>query len=360
MYCEKLLTPRELISPAVIEIADGVVTAVGAASIAPPSAIPVDGVVMPGLVDLQVNGFGGDAVTGGDAEAIERISSALLAVGVTAWLPTIVTCTEERRLASLDAVHSARRQVSPRSARILGAHVEGPWISRHRAGAHDVELIEPPEEGRIARTLSRHEGIVRIVTLAPEIPGGIEAVRQVVASGAIASLGHTDASYEVALEAVDAGARMVTHIFNAMRPLHHREPGVIAAALVDERIVAGLIADGVHLHPASIGLVLRIKHHQVALVSDVVPGEVEAGSAARLEDGTLAGSLSGLDEGVRVAFGTGCSLTDSVTAATRTPAALLGEPCGRLAPGAPADLVVMSSDLRPQATYIGGELAWST
>lgn len=351
--CPRLLTPDEDLSPGVLTVADGRVAAVGGGEA--PGAVRLGGTVVPGLVDLQMNGWASRGVLGATPEEIAAIGADMLAVGVTAWAPTIVSAPEHTRLETLDSVAEAR--ATPGTARIVGVHLEGPWISAVRGGAHDRSVLEAPSADVVGRSLSRHEGLVRIVTLAPELDGALDAVRRITASGAIASIGHTDATLAQATAAMDAGVRMTTHLFNAMRPLHQREPGVIGAILSDERIVAGLIADGLHVHPALVALAFRSKPDRIALVSDAVPG---AGTgAAQLADGTLAGSLTPLCDGVRVAVAAGVELAAALRAASSTPATLVGEHYGRLAPGAPADFVVLDGDLRPTATYLAGELAWS-
>jgi N-acetylglucosamine-6-phosphate deacetylase len=275
---------------------------------------------------------------------------------VTAWLPTIVSSSEDLRLRALDAIAEARSRSAP-GARILGAHLEGPWLSPKRAGAHDPAVLEPPTPDVIERSIGRHDGLVRVVTLAPEIRGGVDAIRSLSRAGVVASLGHTDATLDEAMAGLDAGASMVTHLFNAMRPLHHRDPGVVTAALVDDRITCGLIADAMHVHPTLVAFTLRARPEHVALVSDAVAGEGDR--VARLPDGTLAGSLVALDEGVRVAVATGVDIADAVAAATAIPAAVVHEPYGRLESGAPADFTVLDDNLHPTATYMGGELVWS-
>jgi N-acetylglucosamine-6-phosphate deacetylase len=350
-----LLTPDEELSPGILTVRDGMLAAVRAEQ-APPGAIALAGTVVPGLVDLQMNGWASNGVLGATPEQIEAIGRDMLSVGVTAWAPTIVSAPEHTRLETLDAVAAARGAAG--TARIVGAHLEGPWISAVRGGAHDRAVLADPDPDVVGRSLSRHDGLVRIVTVAPELSGALDAVRQVTDAGAIASIGHTDATLEETTAAIDAGARMATHLFNAMRPLHQREPGVIGAILSDERVVAGLIADGTHVHPTLVAIAFRTKPGRIALVSDAVPGH--GGGAAQLPDGTLAGSLTPLCAGVRVAAAAGVELAAALRAATSTPATLVGEPYGRLIPGAPADFVVLDDDLRPTATYLAGELAWSS
>lgn len=353
-FCSSLLAWPERHSPGLLSVADGVVVSIGPADRPPRDAERLDGTVVPGLIDLQVNGLGDNDVLEGTVDAIAAIGWALVTHGVTSWLPTVVSAGEDSRLRALDAIAEARERDG--GAHILGAHLEGPWISPARAGAHDRSALVNPTPEELNRSLGRHAGLVRIVTLAPELPGGLDAVRQVTDAGAIASLGHTDATYGQATAAIDAGARMATHLYNAMRPFHQREPGVIGTVLADQRVTAGLIADGVHVHPANVAIAFLAKPGRIALVSDAVSGE---GDGARtLPDGTLAGSLSSLSVGLRQAA-TGTPLPDVVHAATAIPASALGEPYGALGPGAPGDFIVLDDDLRPKATYISGELVWS-
>ncbi len=345
--CGVLLDPGTRFEPGLLRVASGRVVEAGGDEPGA-EAIPLAGTVVPGLVDLQVNGFGPHDVLDGRPETIDAIGRELLAHGVTSWLPTIISCPEAVRLRALDAIAQAHT---------LGAHLEGPWLSPVRAGAHDPAALATPVADAIDRSIGRHDGLVRIVTLAPEIDGGVEAIRMLTRAGVVASMGHTDATLDEAMAGIDAGARMVTHLFNAMRPLHHRDPGVVTAALVDDRITCGLISDGEHVHSALVGFILRSRAGHVAMVSDVVAGSGDR--VARLPDGTLAGSLVALDDGLRVAVAAGVDLATAVTAATATPALLLGDDVGRLEPGCRADFVVLDDTLRPKATYVGGELVWA-
>lgn len=362
-----LLTPRARVTRAVVRVTDGTIASVERPKPAMHDAVELHGTVIPGLIDLQVNGWGSRDLLEGTVEAIEAIGEGLLSEGVTAWVPTIISAPTPVRLAAIDAIADARerqRRGAAVGARILGIHLEGPWISAARAGAHDLDALEQPNMLSIEQSLTRAPGLIRIVTLAPELPGGMDAVRQVVGAGAVASIGHTDASFSEAAAAVNAGVRMATHLYNAMRPMHHREPGVVGAVLTDPRVVAGVIADGVHLDPSVVSLVFRAKPERVALVSDVVAREgadapPASGEAARLADGTLAGAYAGLSMGIAVAVRAGVMLDYAVEAATLTPAELIREPLGHLRPGAPADFVVLDDDLRPRATYLGGERVWS-
>jgi N-acetylglucosamine-6-phosphate deacetylase len=357
-----LLTPRARVAPALLRTSGGQIVSLERATSRPPKAVELRGTVVPGLVDLQVNGWGERDVLEGTLDAMKSIAASLLAQGVTAWAPTIVSAPAPVRLAAIDAaaeLMERQRRGTADGARALGVHLEGPWISAARAGAHDLGSLEPPNMLSIEQSLDRRPGVVRIVTLAPELPGGLDAVRHVVRAGAVASIGHTDASFDEATAAVAAGVRMATHLYNAMRPMHHREPGVVAAVLTEPRVVAGVIADGIHVDPSVVSLIFRAKPERVALVSDVVAGEGSS-DAARLADGTLAGALSGLCDGIATSVRAGVMLDYAVEAATLTPAEVLRVPLGRLTPGSPADFVVLDDDLRPRATYIGGKRVWST
>lgn len=325
----------------------------------------VAGLIAPGFVDLQVNGaFGSDV--GVDAAALEAISRALPSTGVTAWLPTAISWPLERYAGLFDAVERAG---SAPGARILGVHLEGPFLAPSRHGAHDPENLRPVDPGALRELLA---GPVRVMTLAPELPGALEAIEQIVAAGAAASAGHTDATYGEVLRAADAGLTLGTHLFNAMSPLQHRQPGTAGALLSDPRLRTGIIPDGIHVDPAVVriayaskgadGLIIVTDAMQAAGMPDgayELSGRavrVEDG-VARLEDGTLAGSTVTMDEAVRrAARFSGAGLVTAIRMATRTPARALGlERIGEIAPGAEADLVVLAPDGAVEETLVAGD-----
>jgi N-acetylglucosamine-6-phosphate deacetylase len=325
----------------------------------------VAGLLAPGFVDLQVNGaFGSDV--GVDAAALEAISRALPSTGVTAWLPTAISWPLERYAGLFEAV---QRAGSAPGARILGVHLEGPFLAQSRRGAHDPENLRPVDASALRELLA---GPVRVMTLAPELPGALEAIEQIVAAGAAASAGHTDATHAEVLRAADAGLTLGTHLFNAMSPLQHREPGTAGALLSDPRLRTGIIADGIHVDPAVVriayaskgadGLILVTDAMQAAGMADGAyelsgrAAHVEDG-VARLEDGTLAGATVTMDEAVRrAARFSGAGLVTAITMATRTPARALGlERIGEIAPGAEADLVVLAPDGAVEETLVAGE-----
>jgi N-acetylglucosamine-6-phosphate deacetylase len=356
--CRRLITPRADHQPGELEVQDGKVRYAGFPRARGGGAIEIDGVVCPGLIDLQVNGWGKHSVLDGSPSSILAISAKLLAHGVTGWLPTIVSAPEANRLAALDAIEQARSEESG-GARVLGAHLEGPWISPARPGAHNPQHLVRPDELALARSLDRRGGLVRMVTIAPELPGGTEAVGQITKSGALAAIGHSDASFDEARASFNAGVRVATHLWNAMRPFHHRDPGVTTAVLTDQRVTAGLIADGTHVNLAGLLLAFRTKGPaRIALVSDLVEGGSDGLDASRRSDGKLAGALTGLAASIAVCLSAGIGLVDAIQSATLVPAGLLGLPSGRLDPKSPADFVVFDDELVLRSTYIAGREAW--
>ena len=326
--------------------------------------------VLPGFIDLQVNGAAGHDLTA-DPEAIWEVGAALARFGVTAYLPTIVTSPPE-------VAEAARRRIlggpppGYAGAVALGLHLEGPFLNPERGGAHRAEHLRPPDPA-LADSWSR-DGGVALVTLAPELPGAVELVRVLGGRDVVVAAGHSLATVEEARAGFEAGIRYATHLFNAMPRLDHRAPGLAAAALADPRVIVGLIPDGLHVHPTLVDLAWRIAgRDRLSIVTDSIaalgmpPGRYPLGDAdvavdddgARLSDGRLAGGVIGLDEGLRnlVAF-TGASPADAAAAITGVPAMLLGEPeRGRLAVGGRADIVVVDDQLEVVAAIVGGIVA---
>jgi N-acetylglucosamine-6-phosphate deacetylase len=312
-----------------------------------------EGTALPGLVDLQVNGFAGIDLLAADAAAVSRLGDALLRTGVTAYQPTLISSPPERTLEALAEIAGARG-----GARVLGVHLEGPFLSPRHAGAHPVEHLRTPDAG-LLRTLLEPGG-VSTVTLAPELPGAHELVDEAVRRGVCVSLGHSAATAAEAEAAFARGARTVTHLFNAMRSFSHREPGLAGAALARGDVTVQLIVDGVHLAPGTVLLAWRAARGRLAVVSDAIAaaglgegayriGEAEVevrDGAARRGDGTLAGGVETLAEAVRRMCELGVPLPEAADAATRVPARVLGrDDVGRLAPGATADVVVLDDNL---------------
>ncbi len=314
--------------------------------------------VAPGLVDLQCNGAVGiDLRT--DPERLWELAAALPRFGVTAWLPTIVTSSPD----VIERAQSALAAGPPNGwsgAVPLGLHLEGPFLSPNAAGAHPIDLLRPPSLGAI-ESWSRADGVA-LVTLAPELDGALDVVEALVARGVVVSIGHSQATAAQASAAVDAGATSVTHLFNAMSPLHHREPGVAGAAMSDGRLAVGLIADGIHVDPRVVGIAERALGERLILVSDAVAllgvDGIDFTHGVRLPDGTLAGSVLPLVQAVRnlVDF-TGCSPERAVAAASGRPASVLSDPTrGTLSTGGRGDVTALDLDLDLHLTVVAGDI----
>lgn len=331
-----------------VELADGRVVAVG---LEPPAGATA--IAAPGLVDLQVNGYAGVDFLSADADGHRAAGEALLATGVTAFQPTFITAPENELAAALGEVRE-----HPDGARLLGVHLEGPFLSPARPGAHPVEHLRAPDPALAERLLGY--GPVAYMTLAPELPGALELVDLLHKRGLVVSFGHTNATAAEASRGFARGVRTVTHLFNAMRPFSHREPGPAGAALARDDVVVQVIVDGHHLAPETVAVTLRAARGRLALVSDAMAaagqgegvfrlGDVEvhvAGGVARRADGTLAGSTLSLLEAVRNLHALGAPLAEALAAATEVPARVLGrQDIGSLRPGARADVLVLDDRL---------------
>ena len=366
-----------VLSPGYVVVRDGRVAAAGAGPPPGPADITLsDGYLAPGFVDLQVNGYLGtelqDARPAEWADVIARLPE----TGTTAFLPTFITAPLGR-LATALATAASFWPGLPAGARALGIHLEGPFLARSRRGAHNPDWIADPSPAAIGDLLAAAGGRLRLVTLAPERPGGLAAVTQLSAAGVLVSVGHSDATAAQVAQAADRGARMVTHLFNAQRPLGHREPGVVGQALADPRLTSGLIADLQHVSVQACLIACAAAPGRIALVTDAAacagmpPGRYllggepidlpPGGGPPARADGTLAGSALRLDTAIANLVTAGVSLPDAVHAATVVPADLIGCPdLGRIAPGAAADLVWLGPDLRARATWVAGQQVFGT
>jgi len=321
-------------------------------------------VIAPGFIDLQVNGYAGhDAAAG--ADAIAAVSEALPITGVTAFLPTLISAPVEVGAEFAAAVGAA---AEAQGARVLGAHVEGPFLNPSFRGAHLRSHLAEPTPEKVDVVLAARP---RLVTLAPELPGALAAVERLHAAGIVIAAGHTGADYEQGRKAIAAGVRFATHVYNAMPPVHHRRPGIALALMLDPRVTTGLIADGEHVHPAVCEQLVRVKGAtRIALTTDQTsaagapPGRyqlsgravVSDGRVVRLEDGTLAGSAATMPDLIRLMARTpGMGAARAISLASTVPARVLGERrLGRITMGACADLVVLDQDLRVRLTMIRG------
>lgn len=355
-----VMTPSGPLRDGEVVIEGGLITAVRRAD----GAVP-DTVVVPGFVDLQVNGIDAVDVAGATGDDWEYLDGRLLAQGVTTWCPTLVTAPLEALDTSLAAIAAAARRPPQGRPEIAGAHLEGPFLAV--AGAHRAELVRPRVDDAWLASIG---DVLRIVTLAPELPGALDAIATLARRGVLVSLGHSACTAEVARDATDAGARLVTHLGNAMGPLHQRAPGLLGAALADERLSVSVIADLVHTHPVFVRMAFAAKSaHGVALVTDAVgsaPGLVgpDAVTPPRLPDGTLAGSVLTMDRALsNVVRECIVPLADAVEAASATPARLLGmDDRGTIAVGLRADLVALEpahGAWRVASVWVGGVESWS-
>ena len=345
-----------ILVPGDVEVADGQVASVGL------NSANGKGIASPGFVDLQVNGFAGVDFFSADRDGYRRAGQALLECGVTAYQPTFITSPEDELVGALGEV-----PLNGAAPRILGAHLEGPFIAPERLGTHPAESRRDPDRALLERLLAA--GPVSHVTLAPELPGAFELVDLLRERGVTVSCGHSNATAVEAREAFARGAKTVTHIFNAMRPFAAREPGLAGAALVSSDVVVQLILDGVHLADDTARLVWQAAGGRVALVTDAIAAagigdgsytlagidfEVEDG-VARSADQVLAGSTVCMIDAVRNLVTLGAPLDAALAAASTVPARIAARPeLGTLAPGSAADIVVLDDSLEIVRVLVRG------
>lgn len=324
--------------PGDVRVEDGKVAAVGLAGTG-------SGIAAPGFVDVHIHGFAGVDFATADRDGYRRATEALLACGVTEYRPSFITAAEDELVAAL-------REVPPG----LGAHLEGPFIAPGRLGMHPADARRDPDVPLLERLLAA--GPVAHVTLAPELPGALELVDLLVARGITVACGHTDATAEEADAAFDRGARHVTHLYNAMRPFTHRDPGIAGAALTRDDVVVELILDGHHLSDEAVRIALRAAPNRIALVTDALAaaamgdGDWRMGpqpvfvrdGVARLENGVLAGSVLTMPNAIRELVRIGATVEQALFAASRR----------SLAPGSAADVVVLDDALEVQQVYLDG------
>lgn len=365
-----MVVDARLCRPGWLETAGG---RIAAAAPGPPPRPPdrdyPDCTVVPGFIDMHVHGGGGASYT--DADGIGEAAAFHLRHGTTTTLASLVTAAPQELLGGVRALTDATRRGT-----IAGIHLEGPWLSRARCGAHDRTQMRDPDPDEIEGLLTAAGDAIKMVTLAPELPGTDAAIRRFLDAGVVVAVGHTDATYEQTRRAIELGATVGTHLFNAMPPLHHREPGPALALLRDPRVTVELIADGVHLHPDVARAVIEAAGaDRVAVITDAIAAAGRADGAYRLGavridvvsgvarvqgTSTIAGSTATMDRLFRAVAGFGADrdagLAAAVQVTSATPARALGlERVGSLRPGYDANLVVLDRDLRVSDVMARGD-----
>jgi N-acetylglucosamine-6-phosphate deacetylase len=337
-----------------VVIEDGAIVDVGSGDPLSPCTDLGDALLAPGFIDVQINGIGDVDFSRCDADAYARAERRLRRCGVTTFLPTLISAPRETYEPALEALAAAGT---------FGVHLEGPFLGG-APGAHRREHLRRADVAWMREIVERFPGLIRVVTLAPEADPDLELTPMLSSARVLVSLGHSTATYTEAISAIAAGARAVTHLFNGMGPLHHREPGLAGAALDDDRVTPTLIADLVHVHPVSLRLAASRKRN-VALVSDAIAidaqwaasrGVREIDGAPRLEDGTLAGSILTMDRAVQNMVSIGVAVERAIEMASTIPAELLGlDDRGTITPGNRADLVALDpNDLSVRAVWKDG------
>jgi N-acetylglucosamine-6-phosphate deacetylase len=373
IYASRILTPQEELLDTVIIVEGGRITAIGHRDEVkiPEGAkdyVASGMTVVPGFVDIHIHGAGGHDVMEATPAALDCITSTVARHGTTSILATTVTAPVDETCKSLEGIAQYIRSHEQQentglAAEILGIHLEGPFISKARRGVHPPDSIARPSIEILDKFRAASDGLIRILTVAPEIPGALDLIRAAVANGIVAAIGHTDADYEQTRAAIQAGARHAVHFYNAMRPFSHRDPGVIGAILTEPDVTAEIIADGIHVAGPAIQVLLGTKGFDtVLLASDATAatgmrdgnfrlGNIEVtvkDGVCRNSEGKLAGSTLTLDRALRYIVALGVPLIDALRMATILPARRLGlaGKKGIIAIGADADLVVLTPDLR--------------
>jgi len=368
----RVVTPEGVLDPGWVLVERGVIGSVGTGT-PPPADEVIDAAgawVVPGFVDIHCHGGGGESFSCAEPERVARAVTAHRRHGTTTLLASLVS----------RPVPELARQIAELAELVddgllTGIHLEGPFLSAARCGAHDPAILRPPDEDSVNTLLAAGKGAVRMVTIAPELDGALPAVKRLVSAGVLAAIGHTDATEAQVLPAVDAGASVATHLFNGMRPLHHREPGPIGTLLDDERVTVELICDLVHLHPAVVRMAARhAGTGRTVLITDAIAaagvgdGVYDVGGlAVTVVDGVptlaggaaLAGSTLTMDAAFRnLVRGCGLSIQEAVAATATRTAELLGlsKVTGSIVAGRSADLVIMDAGLRPTTVLHRGDL----
>jgi N-acetylglucosamine-6-phosphate deacetylase len=383
IQARELFTPIERVERPLLFIEDGVVVSVSSCDRSEiPRGAPVldlgDATLAPGFIDMHIHGGAGHDVMEASADALPAVEKLLFQHGVTTYFPTTVTAPVDQTLAALerlaDAIEQTREAANDGRAKPAGIHLEGPFISHVRPGVHPPADLLPPTLEMFERFWQASRGHIKVLTIAPELGGALAVIEEAHRRGVCVSMGHSDADLPTAQAGIVAGVRHATHVFNAMRPLGHRDPGILGEALMDERLSAEIIADGIHVDPLIVSLFLRVKGAETAvLVTDATAAtgmpdgryrlgslEVDVADGKCLAKGKLAGSVLTMDKAVRnVLKFANWDLQRAVRLATLNPARTTGLPpkTGMLVPGAVADMVALSPKGDVLKTIVRGQVA---
>ncbi|PKP54983.1 N-acetylglucosamine-6-phosphate deacetylase, partial [Candidatus Atribacteria bacterium HGW-Atribacteria-1] len=334
-----------------------------------------DKFIVPGYIDIHVHGGGGSDVMDGDYEAVNQIAIAHSHFGTTSFLPTTMTMSKDKIIRSLRSICKAAKKGTA-GAEILGIHMEGPYINPEKKGAQKEEDIKKISIEEFLEFNQASGNLIRLVTIAPEMPGAIGLIKYLYKQGIIASVGHTNATYVQTQAGIQAGLSHVTHTFDAMRGLHHREPGVIGAALTSPELTVEVIADGIHIHPIVLKILTKIKDgEKIVLITDSMRATglnegtydlagqevIVTKGQARLKDGTLAGSVLTMDKAVKnMVNKVGIQLSKAIQMASFNPAKSIGidDKKGSLEPGKDADIVILNKNLEAELTMVAGKIVY--
>ena len=368
-----VVLPDRTIEQGAILIEDGHISSIGESAAIDAETIDLDGMtILPGFIDVHIHGAAGVDVMEATADGLQQVSQHLASQGVTGWLPTFVPASDENYASAMRAISQSMQSAG---ARVLGVHYEGPFVNSAQCGALHTEYFKTYSRPEDLNSLPVPENAIRMITMAPEVSGGVELVRELNRRGWVVSIGHTRADLRVLTEACDAGARHMTHFMNAMAPLHHRTPGPVAWGLSRDDVTFDLIADGIHLDPFMLRLLLKIKGAGgISLISDAIAaagkgdgnyqiwGEtitVKNGRTANAS-GSIAGSVISMLDAVRLLHSLGVSYVDLAQMAASNPARLLGldQVCGTIEVGKRADLVAIDANDSVKLTIIGGRVAF--
>ena len=364
----RIATGSQVTFPGWLRVQDGLISEMGLGAAPEPADLDLDGRwLVPGFVDIHVHGAAGRSFDEGDSQAVAAITGHHLARGTTTMLASLVTAPVEKLRFAVEALSSFVLDGS-----IAGIHLEGPFLAERHCGAHDPGLLRSPEPSLLDPLLAAGSGTLRMITIAPELPGAADAIRRITDAGVAAAIGHTDADEAATLAGIEAGARVATHLYNGMAPIKGRRPGSVPALLEDERVTIELIADGVHLHRSTLRRAMAAASGRFALVSDAMaatgrgdgdyllgsmPVRLRHGEAWLADGSSLAGSTLTLDRALRTAVDSGASFLDALAAVTVTPARAVGiaDVCGELTEGRAADLVVLDDQLAVRRVMRRGE-----